>query len=419
MKKILILIFIFLLAKDFFIFFLKKEIRIDNVIKYVKEDNIDFTDYYSSIKPIAIYNFNINYIDDNLNHNKTQLNINDILNKQMVQEIKLAKSHGIYGFAFYYFYSNDIQVSNEPLDLFINDKKLKINFLLLIENYPEKFEAHINITQIFIDIKKYIVDERYIKFYNKYVIGLNIDDFNKTDINFFREKFQKDKLGEIFILSRSKNYNNNIEDKNLYDGLLCSPSYDSLEKFFFEYNKTYGSFYSQLLYLNLIELPFNNSIYFRMSLAISKYPIFNDTSKTYIFGDYSPEKFYFLNKIIIDWTKRNYNIENQYIFIEDFNNLKSDNILGYANINSFSKALYGLPFILNKNNNFNIKKLENDVFILVQAHVYYTDLMKEIINKTNNIPVPFDLYVTTNIEGKKNYIENYLKRYSKANKYEI
>ena len=63
--------------------------------------------------------------------------------------------------------------------------------------------------------------------------------------------------------------------------------------------------------------------------------------------------------------------------------------------------------------------LEKEVLVLVQAHIYYTDLLEEIISKVNNIPVPFDLYITTNTQEKKEFIENYLKLNNKANKYEI
>ena len=56
---------------------------------------------------------------------------------------------------------------------------------------------------------------------------------------------------------------------------------------------------------------------------------------------------------------------------------------------------------------------------MIQVHVYYTDLIGEIINKTNNIPVPYDLYITTNSKDKKNIIEYYVKINSNANKYEI
>ena len=143
-----------------------------------------------------------------------------------------------------------------------------------------------------------------------------------------------------------------------------------------------------------------------MSISMSKHPIYANKEKTYIFWDYSPEKYFFLNKIIIDWTKKNYNRNNQYIFIDDFNNLEKDKISGYANINAFSKALYGLPVILDLNNNFNIKKLEKEILVLIQVHIYYTDLLEEIVEKVNNIPVPYDLYITTNTQDKKIYIDD-------------
>ena len=69
--------------------------------------------------------------------------------------------------------------------------------------------------------------------------------------------------------------------------------------------------------------------------------------------------------------------------------------------------------------NFNLIELKKNVSVLAHIHLYYTELMEEIIEKTNNIPVPFDLYITTNTEEKKNIIENYIKIHSKAHKYEI
>ena len=105
-----------------------------------------------------------------------------------------------------------------------------------------------------------------------------------------------------------------------------------------------------------------------------------------------------------------------YIFLDNFQNLEPNELLGYTNINYFSKALYGLK-IMNKN--FNLKNLQNSTLILIQIHIYYIDLLAEVVNKTNNIPLSFDLYITTNDEEKKIYIENYLKSNTKANKYEV
>ena len=156
-----------------------------------------------------------------------------------------------------------------------------------------------------------------------------------------------------------------------------------------------------------------------MSVPMNKYPIFINTTKSYIFPDYSPEKFYFLNKIIVNSTQAKCNKDNQYILINDFSNLLPTTSFGYANINYFSKSLFRLPLIWNNNKNLNLQKLEEGVSVLIQAHIYYTELLQEIINKTNNIPVPFDLYITIKYKEKKDFIEIYLKNQTKSNKFEI
>ena len=76
--------------------------------------------------------------------------------------------------------------------------------------------------------------------------------------------------------------------------------------------------------------------------------------------------------------------------------------LNYANINYFFRALYELPII---KNHFYLNHLQNKVLIFVQTQVFYIDLIDYIIiNKTNNIPVPFDLFITTNTEEKNQKI---------------
>ena len=62
-----------------------------------------------------------------------------------------------------------------------------------------------------------------------------------------------------------------------------------------------------------------------------------------------------------------------------------------------------------KENNYNLSNLNSSSYIAVQAHVYYEDLINEIIEKTNNIPVKFDLLITTTSLNKSKIIEKYLK----------
>ena len=414
-SNLTILLFIF----SFSIHFLKIEINIDNVLEYHKEDNIDFSNYSTTIKPIAIYNPFINIINNGQKIHNLKSNNNNLINEQLEKHINFAKSHGIYGFAFYYpFFDKNIQY--DPLYKILQNKAIKTNFFLLLENNEIKSdEASINFSQLFDNIKKYIEDERYIKFYNKCLIGITDNHFSKNISLLLKEKFSKNKLGEIFIVSLVDNYHYKLKKELIYDGFLYSPSYNSLKKVKFPYNNIFYYFYTHLIYRNLFISSVSKDNLFRMSVAMNKYPIVMNKTKSCIFPDYSPEKFYLLNKEIIDWTKKKYDKDNQYLFINNFNNLLNSPVFGYANINSFSKSLFGLPLFLNNSINFNIQKLKLHVWVLIQAHIYYTELLKEIINKVNNIPVPFDLYVTTDNEEKKTYIENYLKNQSKSNKFEI
>ena len=61
----------------------------------------------------------------------------------------------------------------------------------------------------------------------------------------------------------------------------------------------------------------------------------------------------------------------------------------------------------------NLKNLTNK--IAIQAHVYYEDLIDQIIEKTNNIPIKFDLFISTDSKIKKKIIENHIKNNSNAN----
>ena len=390
----------------------RKELCIDNLMIFDKENDLNFSKFTTTVKAIAIYNINYTLID------KTPKADNNIMINQLTQHIELAKSHGIYGFGFYYFWPPNQKVSDDPMDILLLNKTMRMNFLLILEkNEEDKNKLDINVNQLFFNLKRYISDERYIKFFNKSVIVITQNTINENEINHLRHRFIENDLGELFILSSSNDYYNTTE-VNISNGILYTTSYDSLEKVIFQYNKTFGYFYTHLLYYNLFEqIPFNNI--FRTTIPLSKYPFYIKKKRTIIYEDYSPDKFYFLNKIIIHWTQQNYDKDNQYIFIDGFKELEPNDNFGYANINSFSKALYGFPLINDNEENLNLVELEKDVLVMVQVHVYYTDLFPEIISKTNNIPVPFDLYITTNTQEKKFILENCLKTNTLANKYEI
>ena len=117
-----------------------------------------------------------------------------------------------------------------------------------------------------------------------------------------------------------------------------------------------------------------------------------------IFENYSPEQFYLINKKIIKWTTEHYNINNRFIFINAWNEwgegayLEPDEKYGYASINSLSKALFDKDY---KDINYNFKDFNKKSIIAIQAHIFYIELLNEIIDKINNIPVKFDLFIST------------------------
>ena len=91
-----------------------------------------------------------------------------------------------------------------------------------------------------------------------------------------------------------------------------------------------------------------------------------------------------INKIIVEWTKQNYNKENRVIFINAWNEcgegsyLEPDDKYGYASINSLSKALFNLSYV-KINNLINMNKTCK---ILVQANIYYENLINDIRNNS-------------------------------------
>ena len=435
--KIMIILFSLLFfCRNYYILYLKSEIVIDNKLPLIKQANIDFSNYEAIVKAIALYYPHIYFINESINVENKLLNDKSIL-KNIKRQINLAKKHGIFGFGFHYFWSPEIKAFNEPLDLIISNENLNINFFLIWENdyfFMEKNHkfTNYNIKDFFADLRKYILDKRYIQFKNKPIVGINRFDINEIDIKNLRQILRDNDLGEIFILSSANDKDiNDLLNKNGYDGLFYSTSYNSLEQVIYYFNNTYNYLYTDLLY-KTIEFEYNNytnkndKYIFRTSFPVPNCPITGNKNNIKIYGDYTPEKFYFLNKIIIDWTLKYHSNNSKFIFIKGFNNnilnknyLEPDNITGYSNINSLSKALYNLPLISSEYFKYNLTYLQKGVYILVQAHIFYTDLLPEVINKTNNIPVPFDLYISTNTQEKKIFIDNYIKKNSKANNYKI
>ena len=436
-----------------------------NITQY--EKNIDFSNYSTDIKTIALYlprfqniserfrglkiilnewkNINITTLTSNTSYHYPRspgdeegyLGYYDTRYEKMVKkQVDLAKSHGIYGFGIFYYWFSGKKFLDETIDLFLESKKINFPFFLIWRNEDFRrrflgFENDVfliqkynikNIDKFVNDIKKYLISPRYIKIQNKPVIGI-YDPSSIPEIKTFLVKLRleakKQGIGEIYILAPSERIPRMVIN-------FIDAAFDMNPTEYHQYknlkNNEYYYYSSSLIFHTQIKnKKYENYTVYRGNVI--EYDSSHTTNVSIIYEEYTPEKFYESNKILINYTKNTFPKNEQFYFLNGWNNwlegsyLEPDTNFGYAAINSFSKALYNLPYDSSKKYNF--AELEKKVKIAVQAHVYYEDLIKEMIDKINNIPFKFDLYISTDTLPKKNIIENYVKKNTKANYYEI
>jgi hypothetical protein len=276
--------------------YLNKVIEINNKLpESYFEDNIDFTKYSTKIKPIAIYYSNIYYIKFNyfsINNNfnifnffrniksntkskdyfqkikegdkKYLYNYNYAYRELLKRQINLAKSQGVYGFAFYYYWFSGKTIFDIPLRI-ISKLNINFSFMLIWKNeniinskkeivIKEKYNN--NYAKKFIlDIKKYLLNDKYIRIEGRPVIGLynpkNIKNL-KEIILIWRKTAKKYNI-HIYIISAVNEINETkIKILNLFDAGYISPQNDlfksdliknTRENFYYYY----GLFYSKMI----------------------------------------------------------------------------------------------------------------------------------------------------------------------------
>ena len=399
------------------------KVEIDNIFEVSSyEKDINFSNYLSDIKPIAIYHSEFNNINNLTINNQRNENIQII--DLFKEQVNLAKSHGIFGFAIYYIYEYSKE-DYKLLDLFLENKSLNFSFLIIWNN--TNFDKNLlnsleqKLDNFIKNIKKYLICSNYITINNKPAIMISDPLIFKNvseSLFILREKTRENEIGELFIFSPlNKNFN---ESEYI---LLFDAIYDFPKTNFFDEtsNKQKREYYSGIIYKNIIfNYTYNN--YNNFSLYRTSILQINNNSKNNILKDYTLEKFYILNNIIINWTKKNFIKTNGFFFINSWNNylegnyLEPDKKYGYSSINTLSRSLFNLSLT---ENYYDFNHLNKKSLIAIQVHIYYEDLINEVINKTNNIPIKFDLFISTISLKKKETIEKYIKKYSKTNKYEI
>ena len=239
-------------------------------------------------------------------------------------------------------------------------------------------------------------------------------------ISIWREESKNMGIGELYILACLNTYNfDEMKNIKLFEGVYEFSPRDSLQLMV---KDSLLVLYSSVLYKNIDSISANDDfpLYRGSMTEFDNSPRKKEASS--IFKNYSPEQFYMVNKKIIEWTRNKYDRNSRFIFINAWNEwgegayLEPDTKYGYASINSLSKSLFDRPY---KEIKINHDYFNNESIVAIQVHLYYDDLIEEIVNKTNNIPIFFDLYISTDSLYKKNKIIDYIKNNSKSKNIEI
>lgn len=401
------------------------------------EANMIFTGMSTDIKPIVIY----------LPQCQTSLEQIEIMRKQC----KLAKEHGIYGLAIW---CSDKQLMNESVQTLLEHPELDLPFFLILEN--EK-QPHVDMengdptkqlcgtedaVQFISILKRYIEDNRYMQIDGKPVLAVYAPEeiLNlRKQISIWRKAARICGIGELYIMICNSGVSAaDLEITELVDAECDFSPY--LKNCTFDKLQPDGSIafdYAALVESERLQLPYTDQIdIYRSAMLGLNHSVHRKTGNN-CWSNFSFELFYLWLKAEIVYARKYQTPDKRFLFINAWNecgketSLQQNEKMGYAALNTLSRAIYGLPFKQNestvnnitpvgtgipvdKDRNWMLRNMTRAPRIAVQAHVFYEELISAIVQYTNRIPLPFDLYITTNSKKKSETIRSYTDTYSLA-----
>lgn len=308
-------------------------------------------------------------------HNQPQLPIDvgfyDLsTDKVMYRQIELAKNYGIYGFCFHYYWFSGKRLMEKPIFNYLNNKELDFPFCLCFanENWSKNWDGgdkEVLIEQKFLeddpkqfaqDIMPFFEDERYIKINNKPILVVYKPQLFEKEIlkNFVYELNKKAKEngldGVYLIMAKTQDIETNPEEFFM----------DAVVEFPPHIIDRYAKKVIKKTYLN----PSFNGRIFDMEGFIKKqeylyetdyklyktvFPSWDNTARKVYTGasvfEISPELYKKWLKDCINWTKEKNNKDEQFIFINAWNewaegaHLEPDQKYGYAYLQATKEAL--------------------------------------------------------------------------------
>lgn len=382
-------------------------------------------DMQSDILPIVFYNINqsdISLLSQSkpkyLNHYLPRLPLvySNNISERIDYHIRLAKEYQIYAFCYeidninkYKNYASAIDLcsSKHPfcLSLASNLSSDDINIVFELTDFTEYIKHN----------DKYIVilDCRKIGYYN------SIDDFIDSSYNVISQNIKDFQIWCLML--NSTKINNNKVSKYIYyvDIDSCKPITKKNIKYINKKIRPLLYDYSDIA-----------NVFIKYEVKADK-PVY----KTVVNGrdiiyNLQPSFYKYSLNIFYSWIKReckylrdNFKEDERFLFIDSFNNwdeyshIVPEKQTGYAFLNTMYKAIFNENIYGKKLLNYK-QELPQDIYsrpqICIQAHIYYLDLIEDIVNHINSVPYPFDCYISTDTESKRKYIEDYFKKHSHA-----
>lgn len=294
----------------------------------------------------------------------------------MQRQIELAKKYGIYGFGFYYYWFSGKKIMEKPLQNFLADKTLDFPFFFfwanenwtklwgsgemeevlfkqeLLEDDDEKFMN---------DILPYMKDERYIKIDNKPILVIYHTEIYPYErylrfINRINEIAKQNGFDGIYLMTpiratMDKNNLNKYIEKYKLDALFefmpmgCKDLFTRIPK------KIMNSNFEGAVF-DVADFVRNKKYFYKTDckkLFKGCFPTWDNTPRKSLNGasifQNSPRSFKIWLKDIIIWTKQKYKKNEQFVFINAWNewaegaHLEPDNKFGYAYLEVVKKAL--------------------------------------------------------------------------------
>lgn len=362
----------------------------------------------------------------------------------MLNQVKLAKQHGIYGFCFHYYWLNGKCLFEKPVEILLNHPEIDIPFCLCWSNpngiknstvmYDEvlvkQHDSANDIEMFILDLKKYLEDKRYICIDGKPVIIVNnpIQTPNiKEVLAGWRDKAKVHGIGEILIWIIRSNAASalslGIEDS--IDAEIDFPLHweqDAKSTIrpidFLDEAKGKVFDYLKLLYKPIVK---NSKPLYPCCIIALNNSIKRNKSFT-IFDKFSFSSYYQCLRRSVDFVRKNLTEPERFLFINTWNGLaecsylEPDEKYGYAAINTTSLALFGMRFVSSGNsacdkeaiskklaivpyfhNNYTEIFLNNNLKlkkVAVHLHLFYIEALDYFIDKLNNLDIEYTLFLS-------------------------